>query len=415
MKSLHGRHAGFLDGLALPRAPAIADALDLLLDLDGRPSSEKARLFAESAAEDPFALHLLPTLDNRTLLEFFASDPPVLGKNTLKGTAAFVQRLQTFYPVVEAVMAAARESTQQGAAELTRFLITQKNDNRDDLKLFLGLFRDADHDRARAVTAALSDDTVIRVLKAAPAELRSLLNPEKLLDALTIAAASTSEELSVGIDLLVTYPSGNFRIDKPYLEALYDVMAARVDADPAGSLDIIAGTPFPMEGFIHKKPRRAVAALAADLDTAARLVRESDTVLFPPARFVYRLIGADPDFAAAIVAHLDRLHEKELVIESLAHFAYDADRLAAVPGLPISLENDGRFLAALLHEKGAGWLEARLRDVVQVYQPRIDRGDLPTDLLDAHRRTLHSAIATLPDGPPKRDLAAIVDAAIDGR
>jgi hypothetical protein len=412
MKTLHGRHAGFLDGLTLPNAPAIADALDLLLDLDGRPSSEKARLLAESAAEDPFVLHFLPTLDNGTLLALSAMETPLL-KKTLKGTAAFVQRLETFNPVVEAIMAAARDSTQEGAAALTRFLDTQKN--REDLKLFLGLFRDADHARARAVTAALSDDTVIRVLKTAPAELRSLLNPEKLLDALTIAAASTPEELSIGIDLLVTYPSGNFRIDEPYLDALYDVMAARVDADPGTALDVIAGTEFPIGGFIRKNPKKAVAALAADLDTAARLIRESDAVIFPPARFVYRLIGADPDFAALLVAHLDRLPEKELVIESLAHFAYDADRLAAVPGLPISLENDGRFLAALLLEKGAAWLKSRLRDVVQVYEPRIARGDLPTDLLAAHRRTLVSAVATLPDGPPKRDLAAMVDAVLHSR
>lgn len=414
MKTLHGRHAGFLDGLALPNAPAIADALDLLLDLDGRTSSEKARLLAESAARDPFVLHFLPTLDNGTLLALSAMETPLL-KKTLKGTAAFVQRLETFNPVVEAVMAAARESTRQGAAELTRFLSTQKNDSREDLKLFLGLFRDADHARAQAVTAALSDGMVVRVLMAAPAELRSLLNPEDLLDALTIAAASTPEELSIGIDLLVTYPSGNFRIDEPYLDALYDVMAARVDADPGTALDVIASTEFPIDGFIRKNPKKAVAALAADLDTAARLIRESDAVIFPPARFVYRLIGADPTFAALLVAHFDRISEKELVIESLAHFAYDADRLAAVPGLPISLENDGRFLAALLHEKDARWLESRLRDVVQVYEPRIARGDLPTDLLDAHRRTLHSAIATLPPGPSKTQLAAIVEDAFDGQ
>ena len=412
MKTLHGRHAGFLHGLALPRAPDIAGALDLLLDLDGRSPSEKATAIAESLTRDPFVLHLLPALDNRTLLELFSSDAPLidLHENTLKGTAAFVQRLQRFNPVVETVMAAARESTQQGAAELTRFLNTQKNDNRDDLKLFLGLFRDADHDRARSVTAALDDDMIIRVLKVAPAELRSLLNSKQLLDALSIAPTSLADELTLGIDLLITYPSGNFRIDEPYLDALYDVMAARVDAGPAASLEIIASTPFPMEGFLREKPRRAVAALAADLDTAARLVRDSDAVLFPPARFVYSLINADPDFAATLVAHLDRLGEQELVIESLAHFAYDVDRLAAVPGLPISLENDGRFLAALLEDQGPTWLETRLRDVIELYEPRIARGDLPPDLLDAHRRTLHSAIATLPPGPPKRDLTAIVDA-----
>ena len=412
MKTLHGWHAGFLRGLALPRAPDIAGALDILLDLDGRSPSEKAEAIAESLTRDPFVLHFLPALDNRTLLELFASDAPLidLHENTLKGTAAFVQRLQRFSPVVDAVISAAREDAESGAAELTRFLDAQDFDNKDDLKLFLGLLRDADHDRARRVTAALSDDMVIRVLKAAPAELRSLLNSKQLLEALAIAPASTPEELSVGIDLLVTYPSGNFRIDEPYLEALYDVMVARVNADPSGSLEVMADTPFPWEGFIRLHPSQAVAALAADLGTAARLVRESDSVLFPPARFVYALINADPDFAATLVALLDRLGERELVIESLAHFAYDADRLDAVPDLPISLENDGRFLAALLDDRGPTWLETRLRDVIELYEPRIARGDLPPGFLEAYYRTLGATVATLPDTPTKRSLTTVVEA-----
>ena len=407
MKTLHGRHPGFLQGLDLPRARDIANALDLLLDLDGESPQAKAHAIMESLPEQPFILHFLPTLDNQTLLELIPSQIHMPEGATLTGTASFVQRLQRFSPTIDLVMAAAGESTEKGAAELTRFYMKIDFDNKDDLKLFLGLLRDADHDRARSITAALDDEMTVRVLKAAPAELHSLLDPKRLLEALSIAPGSSAEELTRGIDLLITYPSGNFRIDEPYLEALFDVMAARVDTDPAGSLAVIEDTPFPMKGFLRGKPRHAVAALNADLDVAARLVRDSDPVLFPPARFVYTLINADPDFAATLVAHLDRLGGQETVLDSLIHFAYDADRLDAVPNLPISLENDGLFLAALLEAEGAPWLETRLHEVIDLYQARINRGDIPPDLLHAYLRTLNNAIATLPDDP-KHDLTAIV-------
>ena len=410
MKTLHSRHDGFLSRLDLPRAPAIASALDLLLDLDGESPRAKAQAIMESVPEQPFILHFLPTLDNQTLLELIPSQLHMPEGATLKGTASFVQRLQRFSPVVDAVITAAGDSIEKGAAELAGFYMKIDFDNKDDLKLFLGLLRDAGHDRARSVTGALDDELIVRVLKAAPAELRSLLDPEKLLEALAIAKDSSAEELTRGIDLLITYPSGNFRIDEPYLETLYEVMAGRVDADPAGSLVVIEDTPFPMKGFLRGKPRQAVAALAADLDIAARLVRESDAVVFPPTRFIYTLIHADPAFAAELVTHLDRLGNREIILESLIHFAYDADRLDAVPDLPISLENDSLFLAALLEIQGGPWLESRLREVIDLYQPRIHRGDLPPDFFRAYHRTLDAAVATLPDTPTKRRLTIVIEA-----
>ena len=98
-------------------------------------------------------------------------------------------------------------------------------------------------------------------------------------------------------------------------------------------------------------------------------------------------------------------------MESLAHFAYDADRLAAAPGLPVPLEADGRFLDRLLSERGRGWLLDRLSETVRAYALRVGRVEVPGDFLRAYRRTLEAAVLTLPDTRPRGELRQVVDEA----
>ena len=130
-----------------------------------------------------------------------------------------------------------------------------------------------------------------------------------------------------------------------------------------------------MEGFIRLYPKEAIVVSSGDFDMATRLVKKNDSVVFPPARFVYRLISADPEFAALLVERLYYQGEDELVMETLTHFAYDADRLAAVPALPISLEKGGRFLESLLEEMGREWLQAQILEAIRVYAGRMEPGD----------------------------------------
>ena len=57
--------------------------------------------------EGPFILNFLPVLDNRTLLAYFALEPDPPELVTIKGTAAFVERLKRFTPAVDEVLAEA--------------------------------------------------------------------------------------------------------------------------------------------------------------------------------------------------------------------------------------------------------------------------------------------------------------------
>jgi len=151
-----------------------------------------------------------------------------------------------------------------------------------------------------------------------------------------------------------------------------------------------------------------VAVLASDLDSAALLVANSDPVVFPPARVIYRLIYADPELAARLTLALADRGGPALVVEALAQLAYDKDRLERAPSLPISLEQDGRFLEALLPHRSAEWLERRLADAFGEFGHRAARGEVAPDFLAQYRATLEAAAATLPDRDSRTRLQAIV-------
>ena len=172
---------------------------------------------------------------------------------------------------------------------------------------------------------------------------------------------------------------------------------------------VLQETPFPLEGFIQKQPGAAIPMLASDLEAAFRLVRESDPLLSPPVRIIYRLINADPGLAARLTQALDELAEAELVVGSLAYIAYDRSRLERVPGLPISLEQDGKYLRALLRIFGEPGLTRRLAETFAVYGDRAATGRVPADFLFEYSATLEAAAATVTDAAIRRQLKMIIE------
>jgi hypothetical protein len=128
------------------------------------------------------------------------------------------------------------------------------------------------------------------------------------------------------------------------------------------------------------------------------LVKNSDTVLAPPQRILYRLITADPSLAAELVAAVDQRGEDGLVTESLAYFAYDKARSDKFPQLPISLEQDGAFLWYLMESRGAAWLEERLKRAVDMYRRKAEMGEVDTGFVERFRETLLAAVEAAPSG-----------------
>ena len=407
--TLHRAHPGYLDSLMLDRAGQLASALDFLAAQATGSPAERAKRLAGRLAQEPFLVNFLPAVDNQVLVELFASGAALPGGQTLQATASFVERLKIFGDRVDFVLQAGRDEPLRGALELEEFLAETGLDQKDDLKLFFDLFRDRDPDTAKAVTFALADETVRGLMAPIPFQLRTILDPEELLSKLGVTSASASpSELEKGIALLIEEPSGNFRVDELYLEALFQVVAGRAKEAPRETARLLLDSPFPMEGMILAQPEAAALILNSDIEVALALVRESDPLLAPPWQVMYRLINAEPELAARLLSEFDRLGEAPLVTETLAYFAYDKDRLERSSQLPISLEEDGHFLSALLRVEGPEWLQARLGESVELYQQRVIAGEVGVNFLGRYRETLEAAAATLDGGEPKNGLERVI-------
>lgn len=405
---LHRAYPNVLPSMEHPRASSLASALQFLVDLEGRPSGAQSRRMADRLPAEPFLVNFFPALNNRTLLELFASATPLPQGAILQATASFVERLNRFTGVVDQVLAAAHDSPGKGAAELTEFLDGTGYEPEEDLRLFFELFRDKDPDTAGRVVRLLDNGVVRGLMEAVPVQLRSTLSPTELLAKLDITVESRPSSLKRGVTILVEEPSGNFNIDEPFLHQMFQVVAERSNLETREMVEVLRETPFPLEAFIRQQPRSAMALLDSNMETAVELVRESDPVVSPPARIIYRIINADPALAARLVQALGDRGEETLVMESLAYLAYDKSRLERVAGLPISLERDGRFLSAVLREQGSEELARRLGEAFEVYGRRAAGGQVDAGFILRFRETLEAAVSLLPNTGARKELDRII-------
>ena len=392
--ALYRSHPGHLESLSLDRSGDLSDALRFLSALDGSPE-ERALMLSQQMSTQPFLVNFLPAVDDHTLVKLFAARPELPDGPTLQATASFVERLQRFAALVDRILAEGRKSPESGARALEAFLHEAGFGQEHDLELFFDLFQGTDPALSRQIMTAVDKVTIRALIIPVPVQLRAIFQPEGLLEKLDITPEASEADLRRGITLLIGEPSGNYRIDEPFLERLYEVMAERSRTAPSGVVLIMSETPFPLEGMILRQPLAASTALSSDLDLAVTLVKDSDAVLAQPARIIYRLIMADPVLAAGLVVDLEQNGESRLVLESLAYFAYDKTRSEKFPQLPISISQNGAFLESLLARQGAGWLKTRLAGAVELYRQRAASGEVDPDFLDQYQDTLQAAADTL--------------------
>ena len=389
---LHPEHLGMLPG---PRALEISNALTVMAGLEGTAESKAAAL-EERISRQPFMVNSLPAIDDATLVELFSASPELPRGPTLQATASFVERLRRFGALVDGIHAAGSRSPADGTVALADYLGKTGLDQEQDLRLFFDLFHSTDPSLARGITARLDGGTVQSLMMPVPVQLRTILEPEVLLKKLDITTEAPEDDLGKGLALLLEETSGNYRIDEPFVEQLFRVMAARAERNPAAALRVVSNARFPLEGFLLSQPEAASLVLSQDIDATLALVENSDPVLSPPARIIYRLIVADPDLAASLVDALDRRSEIRLVMESLAYIAYDKVRSERFPDLPISLERDGVFLERLMDMNGAEWLADRLSMAVRLYRSKERSDEISPNFLIQYRQTLFAAAARAP-------------------
>ena len=410
---LHRGHPGYLQSQDIPTAADLASAMDFLGMLEGLTAEQQATILETQLGEQPFLVNFLPALDNKVLLSLFAKKPALPSGATLQATASFVERLRKFGADVQLVLASGASDPAAGGRELTEFLQRTASAPEEDVKLFMELLRDADHPLASGVVQTLSPDTIADLIKVAPFHLRTLLAPPQLLSKLNIVATAPAGDMARGVTLLLEHPSGNFRVEEPFLTQMHQTVAELAETRPKSALSVIQEPSYPLDGFIREQPQAAVAILGSDIHTASQIVRNSDPVLSPPAKIVYSLISADPVFAAKItVAMYDSRDEPPdgsgnlgTAFESLAYFAYDKIRRDRWPDLGISLEQDGRYLQALWQLEGGDWLGERLATVLEIYNQRTAAGEVSPDFISEYRATWDAAVSTLPRGQAREELS----------
>ena len=407
--TLYRDHPAHLAVFSISRAEQIDSALRFLAaPATGSPAQQAQRL-ADRLVVEPFLVNFLPAVDNQVLVELFSSGTALPEGKTLQATASFVERLKIFGAKVDSVLRAGRSDPTAGAAELESFITDTGLDQKEDIKLFFDLFKDIDRKAAKDVTFALSNETIQGLMVPAPFQLRTILGPEELLSKLGIESdAANQSSVRDGIALLVEEPSGNFQVDEPFLAAMFQVVAERAEDDPLETALLLVDSPFPLEGMILAQPAAASSIFKSDREFGLALVRNSDSLIAPPWRIMYRLVKTDPSLAAGMLAEFQRRGEAVLVAESLAYLAYDKDRQERSPLLPISLEDDGRFLGALFKEEGAEWLAARLSESVELYRQRVSANEVGAEFLERYRETLEFAAAFLDDGETRKGLTEII-------
>ncbi|MDP3064546.1 MAG: hypothetical protein Q8O40_15250, partial [Chloroflexota bacterium] len=412
MLRLCAKHPGYLRGLDTPRAAEIDSALAFLNGLRVISSaSGAATRLAQGLLDTPFLANFLPAVDDAPLLAFFSSGASLPQGATLAGTTAFVEMLRKLTPLANDALAAGRADPSAGAARLAASLGKLGLEDKQQLDQFLGIMSDADHQTTRRIVARLDDGLLRKLMAAVPARMRSLLEPARLADALDIADSAPAPALVEGLRALVRDTAGNHLIDEPFLDHTYGVLSRRGVGDAGGTLAVLRGSALPMQRYVRTRPQDVARILASDVESASTLVAASDPTTYPPALFVHDLVYAAPALAASIVGVLDRRGMSVLVLGSLANLAYDADRLAADAGAPLSLAKDGAFLAALLRVRGQDWLNVQLAPTVAAYRAHVERGEVAQDFLEAFRRTLDGAIATVSDQPTASALSRAVASA----
>lgn len=377
--------------------PRIAQAFDILAEMEGLPSEDKVPFLQSRLQEDPFLYNFVPILDNRLLVTLFEKAEAIPPEAKRKGTGAFLEQLRQFIVRVDSILALGKAiDPKEGARALEQYITELESQGRgkakQDLDTILELFLDTDRETTKKITEQLGDEAIRKLLNINPARTRFLLDPPRLLKALKITLEANADDMAQGIFQLVDNSSGNFAIDEPFLEEVYVRVGERGDERPKEALEIVATSALPLPRFILGHGTEAVNILSADLELTLALFSDPDPYRVTTPRLIYHLIFMEPSFAALIVDEFSERGDDTVVMESLIYFAYDFDRLQTNPELPTSLLNDGLFLSQLVLTRGGPWLREHMEEAITKYRDAARSGEVEADFIDAYRRTLKAVL-----------------------
>ena len=293
-------------------------------------------------------------------------------------------------------MAAARTSAEDGAATLEEYLDSYSDDElRSGLNLAIALIRDTDREVANRIFPLLSDDMLLRLLSVKPDQARAPeIGPTRLLAAVGVTSGSSAESIASGARLLAENSSGNFEIDRPFDDAVYEVIESFAVSDPAAAIAALDDSEMRLRPWIHRRTVEALEMMRREAGLAAELLASVPGPRETPDGLLHELIDHDPEIAAALLVEMENQGVENIAQRTLMTLAFDAywtDR-GGVVGVDPAL--DARFLVELTQLRGAGWLESRFRQGVEKVRIDIEAGETDPQFIEQLRRTLTEALGS---------------------
>ncbi len=383
----------------------IPQAFEFVLELRDLPQDERVNAARERLAREESLLDFVSTLEHPTLAGLIAE-----GQTAEERRVARRVR-EALHPFHVELLDLAAAMQREPASALTSFEAFIQGLNRRgfrDLNFVLDVVGSIDRELASDLLLGLSQENLRFVVTRDASTVRALLDPEEVIPRLGFGDGRDPDGLARIVPLVLKgLPARPLR-QNAYLDAVYERVVAIGARSSVDAMRVFVDTGLHLEPFLVQHAGEAARLFGSNLAAAVDALREASPIRVPPARAIYRLVNVDPDVAARLTLAFDDRGHEETVEDALAFLAFDAPRLRAQPGLPISLENDARFLLVLADLRGEAWLASALTRATERYRGIVNAGEIDPAFVETYRETLAAVVATVTETESRQRLAAAV-------
>ncbi len=397
-KRLHGLYPDVLGNHPSAAARNLGEALDFYLVLDGEPAESQVQA-AAARLHEPTIREFAVLLKPRAIVQLFADQP---GTDVIdKAISERARELAEIARRVDEIVQAARRSDEEGAATLETYLDSYSDDQlRSGLNIAVALIRDTDRDIANRIFPLLSDAALLRILEVKPDQARAAeIGPRRLLEAVGVTSGASAASIASGARRLQENSSGNYAIDRPYDDAVYDVIESLGASDPAAAIAALGVSGMRLRPWIHRRTDEALAIMRSEPGLSAGLLAAVPGPRETPDGLLHEIIDHNPEVAAMLLVAMEDRGVEDIAARTLMTLAFDAYWTEWGGVVGVGPELDARFLVELAQLRGNDWLENRFRNGVERVRLEIEAGDTDPQFMEQLRRTLTAAL-----GPSHRSM-----------
>ncbi|MBT3942628.1 MAG: hypothetical protein HOC77_04910 [Chloroflexi bacterium] len=394
---LHIDHPEVLANRTGARGQELGRTLDMYREIESLSPEQQAEryqaLIVTSAAQN--VRDFAPLLKARALLTLFPEGSAEQAQGIEASASIFAAELRELVAIADAALEASKSDPVVAAIALAERLKEFPDDRlAGSIDTIFSTMRDADPDATRDVIGGLPDAFLLRLLDVRPSAARvGEITPERLLNAARVTNGASSHTLIDGVALLSENTSGNFAIDAPYDEAIYNLLDGLAVSDPQLVLQVFRETDLRPLPWVTAHGEAAARAFGANPASSAALLATYEGPEPTPERILRQLAFTDAGTAADLMlAALDvgRGHDLTNTLNSIV---YDAYWSALGVGPDRRLESAAELLTALRDRVGAERVAGFVLGGVTDYLSAVGTGDLETEYRSRHIETIEALLA----------------------